>query len=104
MVARTALIWRRDAQARGVGIAQRPASHFLKEDLVDLVDKVEEAFDLIDAFELMDAYEARLLAGRMRNPSSEYISCVSREDALVDGTKRLKDGVAETVVGKTEYE
>jgi hypothetical protein len=82
----------------GWGIAQRPASQFLKEDLVDLVEEVEETFDL------MDAYEARLLAGRIRNPSSEYISCVSREDAPVDGTKRLKDGVAEEVVGKAEYE
>jgi len=84
-----------------MGVAQRAPNHFLNEDF-DLVDEAVEESDLTDAMELMDPWEARLLEGRRMYPSSAYISWVSREAAAVEGIKRLKDGVAEAVVGKIE--
>ena len=86
-----------------MGFAQRAPNHFLNEDL-DFVDEAAEELDFTDAMELMDPCEALLLEGRRTNPSSAYMSWVSREAVAVEGTKRLKDGVAEAVVGKKEFE
>ncbi len=81
-----------------MGVAQRAPNHFLNEDL-DFVAEAVEELDWTDAMELM-----LLLEGRRTNPNSAYMSWVSREAVAVEGTKRPKDGVAEAVVWKKEFE
>jgi len=54
--------------------------------------------------EALDLLEVCLLEGRRMTPNSSYIWCISREVAEVDGIQRLKDGVADAVVGKIAYE
>lgn len=66
---------------------------------------MEDAADLMDVLDATDPIESRfLLEGRRINPSSAYMSWTSRDDEAVEGMKRLKDGAAEAVVGKTEHD
>jgi len=78
-------------------------SHFLSDDLEDvddLLDLVEDLLDLVDP--TLPLFEFCRLDWRKTNPNSSYISWVWREEAEVDGMKRLKDGEEEAVVGRKE--